>query len=98
MDHAIDNREDALLVAQARSAERDAFTRLLARHYPSVLRLCQRLLGPPPEAEDTAQEAALQAYMGLARLHDPARFGAWLHAIAANLARMALRRRRARSL
>jgi DNA-directed RNA polymerase specialized sigma24 family protein len=31
---------------------------------------------------------------GLGRLADPARFGAWLLAIAANRARMALRRRR----
>ena len=49
--------------------------------------------GPGPLAEDVAQEAAVQTFLGLARLADPARFGAWLHAIAANQARMALRRR-----
>ena len=49
--------------------------------------------GPGPLAEDVTQEAAVQAFLGLARLADPARFGAWLHAIAANQARMALRRR-----
>jgi RNA polymerase sigma factor (sigma-70 family) len=49
---------------------------------------------PQPQAEDVAQEAAVQAFVRLARLADPVRFGAWLHAIAANLARMALRRRR----
>jgi DNA-directed RNA polymerase specialized sigma24 family protein len=40
-----------------------------------------------PQAEDVAQEAALQAFLGLPRLADPARFGAWLQAIAANRAR-----------
>jgi hypothetical protein len=42
---------------------------------------------------DTAQEASLQSFLHLANLHEPSRFGAWLHAIAANLARMALRQR-----
>lgn len=46
------------------------------------------------EAEDIAQEAFLQAYLGLHRLRDPSRFGAWLTAIAVNLAKMRLRERR----
>ena len=75
------------------AGDREAFGPLLARWQPSVLGLCQRLLGPGPLAEDVAQEAAVAAFLGLARLADPARFGAWLYAIAANQARMALRRR-----
>jgi DNA-directed RNA polymerase specialized sigma24 family protein len=63
-----------------------------------VARLCRRLLGPTPEAQDIAQEAALQAFLRLGELQDAGRFGAWLHAIAANLARMELRRRRTLSL
>ncbi|HWQ11907.1 MAG TPA: bifunctional nuclease domain-containing protein [Roseiflexaceae bacterium] len=89
---------DAALVASARAGDREALGALLARHYPAALRLCRRLLGPLPEAQDVAQEAALQALLGLATLRDPARFGPWLHAIAANLARMALRRCRPLSL
>ena len=90
--------DDAALVARTLAGEREAFGPLLLRYYPSVLRLCRRLLGTSPAAQDIAQEAALQAFLGLARLHEPDRFGAWLHAIAANLARMALRRRRLLSL
>src|SRR5262245_45236189 len=90
--------DDAALVARTLAGEREAFGPLLLRYYPSVLRLCWRLLGPGPEAQDVAQETALQAFLGLAQLHEPERFGAWLHAIAANLARMALRRRRLLSL
>jgi hypothetical protein len=48
--------------------------------------------------QDIAQEAALQAFLGLAHLREPMRFAAWFHAIAVNLARSALRRRREHSL
>jgi RNA polymerase sigma factor (sigma-70 family) len=86
------------LVRRALAGERAALAALVGRHYPSMLRLCQRLLGDGPEAEDAAQDAAMAACLGLDRLREPARFGPWLHAIAANMARMALRRRRALSL
>jgi RNA polymerase sigma factor (sigma-70 family) len=89
-----DGRDDAELVAAVLAGDGEAFGPLLARWQASILRLCRRLLGPGPQAEDVAQEAAVQAFLGLPRLADPARFGAWLHAIAANRARMALRRRR----
>jgi uncharacterized protein len=94
----VDSPDDAALVARTLAGDREAFSPLLLRYYPSVLRLCRRLLGPSPAAQDVAQEAALQSFLGLAQLHEPDRFGAWLHAIAANLARMALRRRRLLSL
>jgi uncharacterized protein len=98
MDHHTDTCSDAHLVELVWSGERETFGPLLLRHYASVARLCQRLLGPTPEAQDIAQEAALQAFLRLGELQEPARFGAWLHAIAANLARMELRRRRVLSL
>jgi RNA polymerase sigma factor (sigma-70 family) len=98
MDHRIDIASDATLVSQVLAGERETFAPLLLRYYESVARLCRRLLGPTLEAQDIAQEAALQAFLGLAELRDAARFGAWLHAIAANLARMELRRRHAISL
>jgi RNA polymerase sigma-70 factor (ECF subfamily) len=82
-----DGRDDGELVAAVLAGQREAFGPLLARWQASVLRLCRRLLGPGPQAEDVAQEAALQALLGLPRLADPARFGAWLQAIAANRAR-----------
>ena len=88
-----DQQDDATLVASALAGEREAFDNLLARYSSSVLRLCTALLGNTLEAQDIAQEASLQAFLGLARLQEPARFAAWYHAIAANLARSALRRR-----
>ncbi len=91
-------QDDAILVARVLAGEREAFDILLQRYASSVQRLCTTLLGTTVEAQDIAQEAALQAFLGLSRLRDPARFAAWFHAIAANLARSALRRRSERSL
>jgi hypothetical protein len=91
-------QDDAALVVLARGGDREALGELLERHYPAALRLCRRLLGASHEAQDVAQEAALQALLGLSCLREPGRFGAWLLAVAANLARMALRRRRHLSL
>jgi RNA polymerase sigma-70 factor, ECF subfamily len=97
MDHHPD--DDAALVTRVLAGDPDAFAPLLAAHRTSVVGLCRRLLGTTLEAEDIAQEAALRALLSLARLRDPASFGAWLHGIAANLARRELRQRaRTRSL
>jgi RNA polymerase sigma factor (sigma-70 family) len=86
-------RTDSELVAAARAGDRVAFGMLLDRHDRAVRVVVRRLLGDS-EAEDVAQEAFLQAYLGLQRLRDPTRFGAWLCAIAVNLAKMRLRERR----
>lgn len=91
-------QDDATLVACVLAGDRDAFDILLQRYASSVQRLCTTLLGTTVEAQDITQEAALQAFLGLSRLRDPACFAAWFHAIAANLARSALRRRSEHSL
>ncbi len=91
-------QDDAALVACVLAGEREAFDILLQRYASSVQRLCTTLLGTTVEAQDIAQEAALQAFLGLSHLREPAHFAAWFHAIAANLARSALRRRSERSL
>lgn len=98
MRHPTNEPDDETAVRLALAGERRMFVLLLERHHGSVLGLCRRLLGSEADAQDAAQEAALQAFLGLRRLREPARFGAWLHSVAANLARSALRRRRSLSL
>jgi len=93
-----DEQDTASLVASTLAGDPEAFGILFQRHAPSVQRLCTRLLGRPTEAQDIVQEAALQAFLGLSHLREPARFAAWFQAIAANLAHSALRRRREDSL
>jgi len=85
---------DADLVKRALAGDRAAFGLLVERHRSILLRLAQRMLGDPAEAEDMAQEACLHAFLSLSRLRDPERFGAWLYGIAVNLCRLRLRARR----
>ncbi len=66
---------DTALVLAARGGDQDAFGALLARHRPLLLALCRRALGDPLLAEDAAQEAALQALLGLDWLRRADRFG-----------------------
>jgi RNA polymerase sigma factor (sigma-70 family) len=88
------SRPDSDLVAATLRGDRSAFGLLLDRHAGRVRTLAGRLL-PGDDAEDVAQEAFLQAYLGLERLRDPSRFGGWLCAISLNLAKMRLRTRAA---
>lgn len=71
------------------------FERLFEREYARVVRIAQRVLGDPGEAEDVAQEAFLSFY----RSHRPEApyAAAWLHAAAAHGALNVVRGRRRRS-
>ena len=88
--------DDADLVRAARAGDRAALDVLMRRHRASVVRACRRLLRDAADAEDAAQEALVQALVGLPRLRDPARFGPWLHGIALNVSRRALEHERTR--
>lgn len=74
---------DAGDVAQAISGSADALARLYDRHSPIVLSLCRR--GTLADAEDAMQETFIRAFRKLDTLDDPARFRAWLYAIASRV-------------
>ena len=82
---------DSQLVAATLAGDRAAFAVLIDRHAARAATVAASILGRT-DAEDVVQEALLAAYLGLERLERPERFGAWLCAIAANLAKMRLRR------
>ena len=86
-------RPDADLVAAARGGDRPAFAALVERHYRVLLATCRRATGDGELAADAAQEAVVTALVGLDRLRDPERFGAWLIGIGLNLCRRALQER-----
>lgn len=59
-----------------------------------VTALCRQVLEDAVLAEDAAQEAVLQAMLGLERLRGPERFGAWFAGIGLNVSRQWRRQRR----
>ena len=93
------DHQDRTLVSRAREGDCSAFARVIERHYPSLLSSCRRALRDTELAKDAAQQAVLTAMLGLGRLRDDDRFGAWLIGIGLNVCRslMAPRRRSAAS-
>src|SRR5437588_8017316 len=77
---------DEELVAATRLGSLAAFDELVRRFRPAVRLTARRCAGDEDAVEDLCQEAFLRAFKALARLEDPSRFGAWLHAITRNLA------------
>ena len=79
----------------AKAVAATAFERLFAAEYARVVRIANRVLADPTEAEDVAQEV----FASFARGHRPdAPFAAaWLHAAAAHRALNALRSRKRRA-
>jgi RNA polymerase sigma-70 factor (ECF subfamily) len=81
----VSDTPDHVLVKQAIDGDQQAFGELVDRYQRLLLSVVRRRLSNSEEAEDVAQEAFLRAWQALDRLQDPARFGAWLSRIAANL-------------
>jgi RNA polymerase sigma-70 factor (ECF subfamily) len=79
--------EDAALVQKACQGESVAFALLYSRYERRLLARCGRLLHDALLAQEIAQQAALEALVGLPRLANPERFGVWLLAIATHLCR-----------
>ncbi len=87
-------QSDQELVSRSRQGNKAAFSQLVLRYQPMVLRLATRVVGDRDVAQELVQEAMLQAYLALAKLHDPTRFKNWLYGIVLNLCRNDLRRRK----
>ena len=87
LDHALDD----YLVLLAKGGSREAFARLAARWTPKLQAFAARSVGGTEAAKDVVQDTWEAAVRGLSRLDDPARFRAWLYAIAARKCADALR-------
>jgi RNA polymerase sigma-70 factor, ECF subfamily len=93
----MDGSDAAIEVARARAGDEEAFRSLVERHSAAVFRLAFRLTGNESDAEDVVQETFFKAFRQLERFEERARFGSWLHRIAANCAFDLLRSRRGRA-
>lgn len=84
---------DAAVVERARAGDADAFETIVRGRLDAVHRLAVAIMANEADARDVTQETFLLAWQRLPTLREPARFDAWLHRIALNAARGALRKR-----
>ena len=91
MRRGLDQALDDYLVLLAQGGSREAFARLVARWTPKLAAFAARNLGATEAARDAVQETWESAWRNVRRLDDPARFRAWLYAIAARKCADALR-------
>ncbi len=83
---------DAELVSESLSGNRDAFGRIVAQYQSLVCSLAYSATGSLSQSEDLAQETFLAAWKQLADLREPHKLRAWLCGIARNLINNSLRR------
>ena len=82
------------LIRRAGAGDRDALAALVDAHYTDMLRVSFVVCGDRDIARDAVQSAWLRAATRLSSVRDHTRMRAWLCSVAANEARMAIRRRR----
>ena len=90
-----------LVTAFAARRDAEAFAALVARHGPTVLGVCQRVLGDAHDAEDAFQAVFLVLARKVKAVRPPGAVGGWLYGVAvrtANKARVAAARRRRREM
>ena len=85
-------RNDAELVGESLSGNRDAFGQIVSRYQSLVCSLAYSATGSLSQSEDLAQETFVAAWKQLADLRDPGKLRAWLCGIARNLINNTLRR------
>lgn len=84
--------DDESLTARAASGDGAAFRALLERHYDRVFRVVYSIVRQQSDAEDITQEVWAALPKKLRQWRGEAKFTSWLHRIAANAAKDALRR------
>jgi RNA polymerase sigma-70 factor (ECF subfamily) len=83
------------LIGLARDGDREAFGRLVERHYDFVYRVAWRWAGNRADAEDIAQDVCVRLGRAIRSYRGGGAFTTWLYAMTLNAARD-LRRRTAR--
>jgi RNA polymerase sigma-70 factor, ECF subfamily len=94
MQQMLDTTDDSTLAAAALQGDREAFRRLVERHYAMIYRVAYRYVGSAADAEDVAQDVCVTLATRLGKFGGRSRFSTWLVAIVINRCRDFLRRRR----
>ena len=92
-----EKNDDESLAFQAASGDAAAFRLLLDRHYDRVFRTVYGVLRHQSEAEDVTQEVWASLPKKLRQWRGDAKLTSWLHRIAVNAAKDALRRSASRA-
>ena len=72
-------------IKQVKKGDQDAFAEVVEYYKDKVYQLCYRMLGNAHEAEDSAQEAFIRAYVNIHSYDSTKKFSTWLYRIATNL-------------
>ncbi|WP_078415030.1 RNA polymerase sigma factor SigW [Priestia abyssalis] len=72
-------------IKQVKKGDQDAFAEVVEYYKDKVYQLCYRMLGNAHEAEDSAQEAFIRAYVNIHTYDSTKKFSTWLYRIATNL-------------
>lgn len=75
------------LIAEARSGDRQAFARLVERHYDFMFRVAWKWCGRKTDAEDIGQEAAVRLGKAIRSFRGQGAFTTWLYPLVLNAAR-----------
>ena len=94
MDRMLQQTDDGALAAAALLGDREAFARLVERHYDLIYRLAYRYLRSAADAEDIAQDVCITLATKLSHFKGRSRFTTWLSSIVINACRDSLRRRK----
>jgi len=84
---------DSELAKSASQGDRDAFQRLLERHYDMIHRVALRFTGSTTDAEDIAQDVCLALVRKIQAFRGDALFSTWLYRVVINACRDFARRR-----
>jgi RNA polymerase sigma-70 factor (ECF subfamily) len=83
---------DGLLAERARDGDRDAFARLVERHYDFIYRVAYRFTGRREDAEDVAQDVCARLGRAVKSYRGGAAFTTWLYALVLNATRDGIRK------
>ena len=86
--------DDSELAGRVARDDQGAFETLMRRHNSRLFRVARAILKDDGEAEDTLQDAYLDAYRHIAEFRGSAQLATWLTRIVINQALMRLRRRK----
>lgn len=91
--HLMDSRTESQLVQSARSGDRVAFEQLYRKYNDRIFNFSKRITGSPEDAGDVTQETFVRAWNALPKLRADETFGVWLHRIALNRSRDAVKKK-----